>query len=74
VRLDERRSLTGDQSRTLTVGERVRWKDSDTDFGTVVGTDSNGVTIAWDYGLTTPIQHNDMAHVERVIASKLIKG
>jgi hypothetical protein len=46
--------MTGDQSRTIAVGERVRWKDSDTDFGTVVGTDSNGVTIAWDYGLTTP--------------------
>jgi hypothetical protein len=26
----------------------------------------DGVTIDWDDGHTTPIQHNDMAQVERV--------
>ena len=58
--------LTGDQSRTLKVGDRVCWGVTTTDLGTVVGTTWNGVTIDWDDGHTTSIQHNDMAQVERV--------
>ena len=58
--------MTGDQSRALDVGDRVRWGASITDLGTVVGTSWSGVTIDWDDGHTTSIQHNDMAHVERV--------
>jgi hypothetical protein len=58
--------MTGDQSRTLGVGERVRWKASATDLGTVVGTAWSGVTIDWDDGHTSSIRHNDMAQVERV--------
>jgi hypothetical protein len=60
------RTMTGDQSRTLGVGERVRWGATTTDLGTVVETTWNGVTIDWDDGNRTSIQHNDMAHVERV--------
>jgi hypothetical protein len=56
--------MTGDQSRLLKVGDRVRWGATTTDLGTVVETTWNGVTI--DYGNRTSIQHNDMAHVERV--------
>jgi hypothetical protein len=61
--------MTGDQSRTLGVGERVRWGVTTTDFGTVVETTWSGVTISWDDGKTTSIQHNDMAQVERVPAN-----
>jgi hypothetical protein len=60
------RSMTGEQSRLLKVGDRVSWHSSLTDLGTVVETTWNGVTIDWDDGHTTSIQHNDMAHVERV--------
>ena len=60
------KAVTGDQSRTLKVGDRVCWQVSTTDCGTVVGTAWNGVTIDWDDGHTTSIQHNDMAQVERV--------
>lgn len=60
------KEMTGDQSRTLSVGDRVCWGDLTTDLGTVVGTSWNGVTNDWDDGHTTSIQHNDMAQVERV--------
>jgi hypothetical protein len=39
-----------------------------TDLGTVIETDWAGVSINWDNGHTTSIQHNDMAQVERVPA------
>ena len=58
--------MTGEQSRLLKVGDRVCWERSVTDLGTVVGTSWSGVTIDWDDGHTTSIQHNDMAQVERV--------
>jgi hypothetical protein len=58
--------MTGDQSRTLRIDDRVCWGVTITDFGTVVGTSWSGVTIDWDDGHTTSIQHNDMAQVERI--------
>jgi hypothetical protein len=58
--------MTGDQSRSLKVGDRVCWKASATDLGTVAGTAWSGVTISWDDGHTTSSAHNDMAQVERV--------
>jgi hypothetical protein len=58
--------MNGDQSRTLSVGDRVCWGVTTTDCGTVFGTAWSGVTINWDDGHTTSIQHNDMAQVERV--------
>ena len=58
--------MTGDQSRLLTVGDRVCWGSTTTDLGTVAGASWSGVTIEWDDGHTTAIQHNDMAQVERV--------
>jgi hypothetical protein len=42
--------MTGDQSRLLKVGDRVRWGATTTDLGTVVETTWNGVTIDWDDG------------------------
>jgi hypothetical protein len=58
--------MTGGQSRTLKVGDRVRWGDTVTDLGTVVGTSWSEVTIAWDDGEANSVSHNDMAKVERV--------
>ena len=58
--------MTGDESRTLGVGDRVSWKASGTDLGTVVETTWSGVTINWDDGRTTSILHSDMKRVERV--------
>jgi hypothetical protein len=58
--------MTGDQSRLLNVGERVRWEESTTDLGTVTSNGWGGVVIEWDDGRTSTIHHNDMARVERV--------
>ncbi len=57
--------MTGEQSRLLSVGDRVRWGDTATDLGTVVGIAWSGVTIDWDDGQTASLRHNDMAQVER---------
>jgi hypothetical protein len=58
--------MTGDESRTLRVGDRVCWGDKTTDLGTVVGTSWSEVTISWDDGESNSVNHNDMAKVERV--------
>ena len=58
--------MTGDQSRLLKVGDRVCWKASATDQGTVVGTPWSGVTIEWDDRDTSSVRHNDKTQVERV--------
>jgi hypothetical protein len=58
--------MTGDQSRQLKVGDRVRWGSTTIDQGTVVGTAWSGVTIAWDDGETNSVSHNDMTQIERV--------
>jgi hypothetical protein len=58
--------MTGEQSRTLSVGDRVLWGGTMTDQGTVIETSWAGVSINWDDGHATAIQHNDMAQVERV--------
>jgi hypothetical protein len=53
--------MTGDQSSFLKPLYRVC-----TDLGTVIETNWAGVSINWDNGRTSSIQHNDMAQVERV--------
>ena len=58
--------MTGEQSRLLSVDDRVRWGDTTTDLVTVVGMVWSGVTINWDDGQTTSIRHNDMGEVERL--------
>jgi hypothetical protein len=58
--------MTGDQSRTLRVSERVCWRAATTDLGTVTETNWAGVTIKWDNRSVQAILHNDMAQVERV--------
>jgi hypothetical protein len=58
--------MTGNQSRLLKVGDRVKWDDSLTNHGTVIDVDWRGVTIKWDDGRANSLFHNDMARVERV--------
>lgn len=57
--------MTGSQSKTLKVGDRVCWNASTKDLGTIVGTTWDGVSIDWDDGKSISIQHNDMGQVER---------
>jgi hypothetical protein len=63
--------MTGDQPRTLGIGERVRWGATTTDLGTVTETNWAGVTVKWDNRSVQAILHNDMARVERVL-TKLV--
>jgi hypothetical protein len=58
--------MTGDQSRHLRALDRVFWGGTMNDQGTVIETNWAGVSINWDDGHATAIQHNDMAQVERV--------
>jgi hypothetical protein len=58
--------MTGDQSRLLTVGDRVCWNADQNDQGTVTEKNWAGVTIKWDNRSEQAILHNDMAQVERV--------
>jgi hypothetical protein len=59
-------NMTGDESRKLKIGDRVRWKGDATNQGTVRGTSWSGVTIDWDDGDSTSVSHNDMTHVDRL--------
>ena len=58
--------MTGDQSRQLKVGDRVYWRNDQTDRGTVTETNWAGVVIKWDNRSEQEILHNDMGLVERV--------
>jgi hypothetical protein len=58
--------MTGDQSRTLSVGDRVCWQNDQADQGTVTEKNWASVTIKWDNRGEQAILHNDMAQVERV--------
>ena len=58
--------MTGEQSRTLSIGDRVCWQNNQADQGTVIETNWAGVTIRWDNRSEQTILHNDMARVERV--------
>jgi hypothetical protein len=57
--------LTGDQSRALNVGDRVRWNNDISDQGTVTEKNWAGVIIKWDNRDEQAILHNDMSLVER---------
>jgi hypothetical protein len=61
--------MTGEQSRTLGVGDRVCWGDTTSDVGTVTETNWAGVTIKWNNRSLQIIFHNDMARIERVPAN-----
>jgi hypothetical protein len=58
--------MTGEQSRTLSVGERVCWQNNGHEQGTDTETNWAGVTIKWNNRAEQTILHNDMRSVERV--------
>jgi hypothetical protein len=58
--------MTGEQSRLLKPLDRVWWGATTTDLGTVIETAWNGVTINWDDGRVSSVEHNDMARIQRV--------
>jgi hypothetical protein len=58
--------VTGDESRQLDVGDRVRWNADQKDWGTVTAKNWAGVTVKWDNRNEQAILHNNMARVERV--------
>jgi hypothetical protein len=55
--------MTGAQSRTLKVGDRVIWQTDTNDLGTVTETNWAGVTIRWDNRSEQAILRNDMSAV-----------
>jgi hypothetical protein len=57
--------MTGEQSRLLKVGDKVRWQNDQADQGTVTETNWAGLTVKWDSRSEQTIQHNDMAQIER---------
>jgi hypothetical protein len=59
--------MTGEKSRQLKAGNRVRWQKDEADQGVVTETNWAGVTIKWDNRREQPILHNDMAQIERVV-------
>jgi hypothetical protein len=59
-----RDGMTGDQSRKLKIGDRVGWRASKADLGTVTETNWAGVTIKWDNRSEQAILHNDMVQIK----------
>jgi hypothetical protein len=55
--------MTGDQSRQLSVGDRVCWGATTTDLGIVVEKNWAGITVKWENRSKQEILHNDMAQV-----------
>jgi hypothetical protein len=56
--------MNRDKSKSLKIGQRVAWHDSQMDQGTVTASDWSGVQIAWDNGKRTFFHHNNMDEVE----------
>jgi hypothetical protein len=55
--------MTGSQSRTLSIGARVCWREDKDDQATVTETNWSGVTLKWDNRSAQSVLHNDMACV-----------
>jgi hypothetical protein len=60
--------MTGSQSRSLSVGARVCWRDDKNDQGTVTEKNWSVVTLKWDNRSQQSILHNDMVLVGVVSA------
>jgi hypothetical protein len=52
--------MTGEQSRQLSVGDRVCWGAATIDRGTVAEKNWAGITVKWDNRSKQEILHNDM--------------
>jgi hypothetical protein len=55
--------MTGAESRTLSVGARVCWRNDKADQATVTETNWSGVTLKWDNRSQQSVLHNDMEAV-----------
>jgi hypothetical protein len=55
--------MTGSESRSLSVGSRVCWRDDKNDQATITETNWSGVTLKWDNRSQQSVLHNDMAGV-----------
>jgi hypothetical protein len=60
--------MTGEESRQLRVGDKVRWQKDQADQGTVTETNWASLTVKWDNRGEQTILHNDMGQIERVTA------
>jgi hypothetical protein len=58
--------MTGEDSRQLSIGDRICWNADARDHGTITEKNWAGVTIKWDNRSEQAILHNDMAHIERM--------
>ena len=61
-----REQMTGEQSRQLQVGDRVRWGQDKNDQGTVSEKSWSGVILKWDNRDRQSVLHNDMVQIEHV--------
>ncbi|MBR1267846.1 MULTISPECIES: hypothetical protein [unclassified Bradyrhizobium] len=52
--------MTGDESRNLKVGSRIRWGADEGDQATVTERNWSGVSLKWDNRAEQSILHNDM--------------
>ena len=55
--------MTGEQSRTLKVGDRVGWNTDKNDIGTASQENGAGVAIKWNSGNEQSILHDDMTEI-----------
>lgn len=60
--------MTGEQSRALSIGDRVCWQMDQADKGTVNAKHWAGITVGWDNRSKQTILHNDMRQLERTSA------
>jgi hypothetical protein len=58
--------MTGSESRTLSVGDRVCGQNDQADQGTATERNWAGVIVKWDNRGEQAILRNDMTQVERV--------
>jgi hypothetical protein len=55
--------VTAAESKKLSKGDRVCWRDDTADSGGIVGTSWDAVTIAWDNGQVATVHHGDMREI-----------
>jgi hypothetical protein len=62
-RTETAKQMTGSESRSLSVGSRVCWRNDKNDQATVTETSWSGVTLKWDNRSQQSVMHNDMEAV-----------
>ena len=63
--------MTVDESKALTKGTRVYWRNDAADSGIITETSWDAVTIAWNNGQLARVHHGDMREIHRVSISQL---